>query len=95
MFHYHKNRRNENLFFFNRETDASYECDTMRWSAHCEINEAFKACENLSVGINYMTDGNLKMFPNSDLGLQDEDRKPFFLETLDTGIAISKKLIDI
>jgi hypothetical protein len=76
------------------KTDASYECDSMREAAHCEIYEAFKACNNLGVGINYTEGGNLKIFPGSDLGLEEEDRKPFFLEPKNTVNVISKRLTE-
>jgi hypothetical protein len=79
----------QHLLFFNWKTDASYEVDSMRGAAHCEIYEAFKACKNLGVGINYTEGVNLKIFPRSDLGVNEEDRKPFFLEPKNTVNVIS------
>jgi hypothetical protein len=70
----------QSLLFFNWKTDTSYEIDTMRGAAHCEIYEAFKACKNFKIGINYTEGANLEIFPGSDLRVSEEDRKPFFLE---------------
>jgi hypothetical protein len=64
----------------------------MSGAAHWEIYEAFEACKNLGIGINYTEGANLKIFPSSDLGLSEEDRKPFFLETLSTVNVISKRV---
>jgi hypothetical protein len=61
-------------------------------AAHCEIYEAFKACKNIGIGINYTEGANLKIFPGSDIGVPEEDRKPFFLEPKNTVNVISKRL---
>jgi hypothetical protein len=64
----------------------------MRGAAHFEIYEAFKACKNLKIGINYTEGANLKIFPGSDLELPEEDRKQFFLEPKNAVNVISKRL---
>jgi hypothetical protein len=74
------------------KTDPSYEIDTMSGATHCEIYDAFKACNKLGIGINYTEGANLKIFLGSDIGVPEEDRKPFFLEPKNTVNVIAKRL---